>query len=107
MTEFSLANNLAAIVTSMSIGDQTQSEYSNLKELMKQDFGFSSEPLKVEHKEIVVDMISRSFANKGDLTTLANVSYESIAEQVSPPQCENSKDLLSVSLQPIFREITF
>ena len=105
MTEFSLANNLAAIVTSMSIGDQTQSEYSNLKELMKQDFGFSSEPLKVEHKEIVVDMISRSFANKGDLTTLANGSYESIAEQVSPPQCEHSKDLLS--LQPIFREITF
>ena len=27
-------------------------------------------------------MISRSFAEKGDLTTLANVTYEVIAEQV-------------------------
>jgi ribulose bisphosphate carboxylase small subunit len=28
-------------------------------------------------------MISRSFAEKGDLTTLANVTYENISEQVS------------------------
>ena len=41
-----------------------------------------SQPLMAEHKEIVIDMISRSFADKGDLTTLANVSYENIAEQV-------------------------
>ena len=42
-----------------------------------------SEPLLLEHKEVVVDMISRSFAEKGDLTTLANVTYDNIAEQVS------------------------
>ena len=29
-----------------------------------------------------LDMISRSFAEKGDLTTLANVTYDAIAEQV-------------------------
>ena len=34
-------------------------------------------------KDTVVDMISRSFADKGDLTTLANVKYEDIAEQAS------------------------
>ena len=28
-------------------------------------------------------MISRSFADKGDLTTLANVTYDNISEQVS------------------------
>ena len=28
-------------------------------------------------------MISRSFAEKGDLTTLANVTYDVIAEQVN------------------------
>ena len=42
-----------------------------------------SEPLQLEHREIVVDMISRSFADKGDLTTLANVTYDNISEQVS------------------------
>jgi len=54
-----------------------------LKDLASQDFGFVSEPLTIQHKETVVDMISRSFADKGDLTTLANVKYEDIAEQVS------------------------
>ena len=40
ITEFSLGNNLAAIVTSMSMGDETQSDFGNLKELVHQDFGF-------------------------------------------------------------------
>ena len=57
-------------------------EFSQLKDLAAQDFGFVSEPLTIHHKDIVVDMISRSFADKGDLTTLANVKYEDIAEQV-------------------------
>ena len=35
------------------------------------------------HKEVVVDMISRSFAEKGDLTTLAQVSYNDLFEQVT------------------------
>ena len=65
--------------------DQSSSttEFRKLKDLASQDFGFVSEPLTFQHKETVVDMISRSFADKGDLTTLANVKYEDIAEQVS------------------------
>ena len=35
------------------------------------------------HKDVVVDMISRSFADKGDLTTLANVTYDDLFEQVT------------------------
>ena len=64
--------------------DQSSSttEFSQLKDLASQDFGFVSEPLTVYHKDTVVDMISRSFADKGTLTTLANVTYNDIAEQV-------------------------
>ena len=35
------------------------------------------------HKAVVVDMISRSFAEKGDLTTLAKVTYDDLYEQVT------------------------
>ena len=35
------------------------------------------------HKDVVVDMISRSFAEKGDLTTLAQVTYNDLFEQVT------------------------
>ena len=35
------------------------------------------------HKDVVVDMISRSFAEKGDLTTLAKVTYDDLFEQVT------------------------
>ena len=43
---------------------------------------YSSEVLAEDHKEIVMDMISRSFADKGDLTTLANVNYDHIKDQM-------------------------
>ena len=43
---------------------------------------YSSEVLAENHKEIVMDMISRSFADKGDLTTLANVNYDHIKDQM-------------------------
>ena len=35
------------------------------------------------HKDVVVDMISRSFADKGDLTTLAQVTYDDLFEHVT------------------------
>ena len=35
------------------------------------------------HAETVIDMISRSFADKGDLTTLAQVTYNDLVEQIS------------------------
>lgn len=46
------------------------------------DGDYSSEPMKPEHKDTVIDQISRSFAEKGDLTTLAAVTYEHLHEQV-------------------------
>ena len=35
------------------------------------------------HEEVVVDMSSRSVADKGDLTTLAQVTYDDLFEQVT------------------------
>ena len=42
-----------------------------------------SEDMNSAHKDVVVDMISRSFAEKGDLTTLAKVTYDDLYEQVT------------------------
>ena len=80
-----MANNLAAIVNCMQTPDATKEapDLTNLQNLLNQDLGdYYSEPLLLEHKLVVVDMISRSFAEKGDLTTLANVTYDNIAQQV-------------------------
>ena len=46
-------------------------------------FGYTSEDMNSNHKNVVVDMISRSFAEKGDLTTLAKVTYDDLYEQVT------------------------
>jgi hypothetical protein len=46
-------------------------------------FGYTSEEMNPTHKDVVIDMISRSFADKGDLTTLAKVTYEVLFEQVT------------------------
>ena len=43
---------------------------------------YKSEVLSEDHKDVVMDMISRSFADKGDLTTLANVEYDHIKSQM-------------------------
>ena len=43
---------------------------------------YTSEVLREDHKEVVMDMISRSFADKGDLTTLAQVNYDHIKDQM-------------------------
>jgi hypothetical protein len=49
---------------------------------MLKDGGFRSHTMTEDHEKVVVDMISRSFADRGDLTTLAHVSYDNLFEQV-------------------------
>ena len=81
-----MANNLTAIVNCMQTPDATKEapDLTNIQNLLNQDVGdYYSEPLTWENKLVVVDMISRSFAEKGDLTTLANVTYDNIAQQVN------------------------
>merc|ERR1711936_533372 len=43
---------------------------------------YASSELEAAHKDIVLDMISRSFADKGDLTTIAEVTYDNLMEQL-------------------------
>ncbi len=61
----------------------SETKTDRLVEMAKKDFGYMREKLQMEHKDVVVDMVSRSFADKGDLTTLANVTYENLYQQVS------------------------
>ena len=49
ITEFSLSNNLAAVVHCMDVTSET-TEFSNIKDLACEDFGFVSEPLTIQHK---------------------------------------------------------
>ena len=51
-------------------------------EKMKKSSEYTSADLEGDHKKVVLDMISRSFAEKGDLTTLAAVSYEVLQDQL-------------------------
>ena len=44
---------------------------------------YTTKDMSEAHEEVVVDMISRSFADKGDLTTLAQVTYDDLFEQVT------------------------
>ena len=43
---------------------------------------YSTGPLEPPHREQVLEMVSRSFADKGDLTTLASVSFDNIRDQL-------------------------
>lgn len=81
LTEFALANNLADVVIQLS----DQSRPDTIKAVLgrlKENCEYTSEKMKPEHEMIVIDMISRSFAEKGDLTTLASVTYTHLYEQV-------------------------
>lgn len=91
MTEFVLCQTLAGVVGGLSeeacSGSESEvlSEASLKKtmELLVKEGAYESEEMTAEHKDVVVDMISRSFADKGDLTTLAEVTYEHLFEQVT------------------------
>merc|ERR1719225_720526 len=77
LTNFVTSNNLAAIVTAIATHEMFESDGAALG----QD-EYTSEVLSEDHKAVVMDMISRSFADKGDLTTLANVNYDHIKDQM-------------------------
>ena len=67
---------------------------------------FVSESMKPEHEKVVIDMISRSFADKGDLTTLAGVNYDNLYEQGSCHiiiDCQRFRDIFHSSSIVFFR----
>ena len=76
--------SLSSFVSCSTLGDMVKAIASQqLYELDNMDdVDYTSEVLTEDHKETVMDMISRSFADKGDLTTLANVNYDHIKDQM-------------------------
>ena len=81
VTQFVLASTLADVVKALST-HQEDDDLSAVIERMKQNSEYTSAGLEPEHKEVVLDMISRSFTEKGDLTTLAAVSYDALQDQL-------------------------
>jgi non-ribosomal peptide synthetase component F len=81
VTEFVKSCNLAGIVKSLT-SDQTAADLAISNSELEQQSDYTSRELNEEHKDVVIDMISRSFSEKGDLTTLADVTYEVITDQL-------------------------
>merc|ERR1711962_170959 len=71
MTQFVLASTLADVVMALST-QQEDDDIGAVIEKMKKSSEYTSADLEGDHKKVVLDMISRSFAEKGDLTTLAS-----------------------------------
>ena len=86
MTDFVVCENLAEVVKGLKGEEERMSsgsgELSSLMEKLREGgCDFACESMKPEHEEVVIDMISRSFAEKGDLTTLAGVDYNVLHDQ--------------------------
>ena len=81
MTEMVTAINLGEVVGALST-QQVEEDLSSLIEKMQRSSEYHSGELEPDHKQVVLDMISRSFADKGDLTTLAAVNYQALLEQL-------------------------
>merc|ERR1711962_81148 len=81
MTQFVLSSTLADVVMALST-QQEDDDIGAVIEKMKKTSEYTSADLEGDHKKVVLDMISRSFADKGDLTTLAAVSYDVLQDQL-------------------------
>lgn len=86
MTEFVMSQNLAEVVKGLK-GEEERAAAAGgdlsrvMEKLREGGCDFVSESMRPEHEKVVIDMISRSFADKGDLTTLAGVNYDILYEQ--------------------------
>jgi len=77
VTSCKLANVVMAVTTEPMADD-----LSRAREMLQDKNNYVSGELEGAHKDIVLDMISRSFAEKGDLTTIAEVTYDNLLEQL-------------------------
>ena len=77
VTDFVSSCTLRGIVESLS-SDQVTNDLT----LSPCGGKYTSGELQEQHKEVVIDMISRSFSDKGDLTTLADVTYDVMKNQL-------------------------
>ena len=81
MTDFVTATNLKGVAVALSFQEKGE-DISLIMEQMEKTDMFKSVALDPSHKEVVLEMIARSFASKGDLTTLASIGYKTLLEQL-------------------------
>ena len=81
ITNFVSSCQLADIARHISTDEVPDDLEAELK-IMREENKYTSGVLKADHKDLVLDMVSRSFAEKGDLTTLADVTYEILMDQL-------------------------
>ena len=81
VTDFVTSCKLADVVQAVTTEPLTD-DLSRAWETLQKSNKYISGELKPEYKDVVLDMISRSFAEKGDLTTIAEVSYDNLKEQL-------------------------
>jgi len=81
VTDFVTSAKLSGVVDALTTEPMVEDLSKAMKKLQETN-DYESCKLEPEHKETVLDMISRSFADKGDLTTLAAVSYDNLIEQL-------------------------
>ena len=82
LTKFVSSPTLLDIVKTLSSQPIYEEDLNNMMSCLDSE-DYTSRELQEEDKDLVMDMISRSFADKGDLTTLASVSYDNIRDQMA------------------------
>ena len=81
MTDFVTSKSLTDVAVKMTFQEKEEDISLVMKEMEKTNM-FKSVSLDECHKQVVLEMIARSFASKGDLTTLANVGYNTLLDQL-------------------------
>ena len=81
MTDFVTSNSLRDVAVKMTFQEKEEDISLVMKEMEKTNM-FKSVSLDECHKKVVLEMIARSFASKGDLTTLASVGYNTLLDQL-------------------------
>jgi aryl carrier-like protein len=112
VTDFVTSCTLLELVTSLSPDETNYHLGLPTCVRMTGNHKYTSGKLLEEHKNVVIDMISRSFSEKGDLTTLADVTYDVMINQMEALWLSLLSENLSIVIfdknkQPISACINF
>ena len=81
ITDFVTSTDLRGVAIALTFEEKEEDLRRIMEQVEKTDM-FKSVALDLSHKQVVLEMIARSFANKGDLTTLASIGYKTLLEQL-------------------------
>ena len=81
ITDFVTATNLSGVAIALAFQEKGEDISLIMEQVEKTDM-FKSVALDPSHKQVVLEMIARSFSSKGDLTTLASIGYKTLLDQL-------------------------